>query len=52
MTYSCIQSNGEQLPVEEWVLTAYREGRLGDPLLLRVIRSAVEIRPFGWPRSR
>lgn len=49
MTYACIQPNGEHLAVEEWVLTAYREGRLTDPMLLRVVRGAVKVKPFGWP---
>lgn len=49
MTYACIQANGEHLPVEEWVLRAVQNGTCTDPVLLRIVLGAVDIRPFGWP---
>ena len=48
---TAILPDGSRIPVEKWAYTAYREGRLGDEVLVRVFRSAVEIRDgFGWPR--
>lgn len=50
MTYDCIQPNGERLPVEEWAVRAVQTGSLNDPMLVNIVRNAVEIRPSGWPR--
>lgn len=50
MLLACIQLNGERLPVEEWVYKGVLNGTVTDPMLVRTVRNAVEIRPFGWPR--
>lgn len=50
MTLACIQPNGEQLPVEEWVYHGVRNGTVTDPMLVRIVLGAVEVRPFGWRR--
>ena len=48
---ACIQPNGERLPVEEWVYRGVIDGTVTDPVLARIVRGAVEVRPFGWPRT-
>ena len=48
---TCIQPNGERLPVERWVYYGFMNGTVVDPLLVMVVKNAVEIRDgFGWPR--
>jgi len=51
MTFDCIQPNGEHLPVEEWAVRGVLNGTVTDPMLVRIVRGAVEIRETGWPRQ-
>jgi hypothetical protein len=46
----CEQSNGERLRVEDWVYRAWAQGRLNDPMLLRVLNGAVAIYEDGAGR--
>lgn len=46
-----IQANGERIPVEQWLYDSWARGQVTDPDLLRFLNGAVEIRPFGWPRT-
>lgn len=51
MLISCNQVNGERLPVEEWVYTGVINRTILDPKLVMIVKNAIEIRPFGWPRK-
>jgi hypothetical protein len=44
MLYYCTQRNGEILPVERWVYLGVLNGSVTDPVLVRIVRGAVQIK--------
>jgi hypothetical protein len=52
MLLDCIQKDGQHLPVESWVYYGVVNGTITDPILVQIVRNAIEIREFGWPRLR